>query len=104
MVAAYWYITSKWQFKWSEQALTPEYERTLDVLLRAIVDGIERGVFPCTLDEPGAWTRPWRSYSDPDARGTRDRWREWERKKDAPELTTLLVLEEIAAVMDEGDT
>ncbi len=103
VVAAYWYISSKGKYAWSEQALTPEYERRLDLLLRAIVDGIERGVFPCALDEPGSWTRPWRSYSDPDARGTRARWREWERKKDAPELASLLVLEEIAADADGGD-
>jgi len=103
VVAAYWYISSKHKFKWSEQALTPEYEHTLDVLLRTIVNGIEHGLFPCVLDEPGAWTRPWRTYADPDARGTRDRWREWERKKDAPELSTLLVLDELAAAMDGSE-
>jgi hypothetical protein len=100
VVAAYWYISSKYRFAWSEQALTEAYERTLDVLLRAIVDGIEGGVFPCVLEEPGAWTRPWRTYADPDARGTRERWREWERKRDAPELTTLRALEDVAAELE----
>ena len=43
---------------------------------------------------PTTWTRRWRSYSDPDARGTRDRYREWVRKRDAPELAGYVALAE----------
>ena len=65
-------------------------------MLRTIVDGIEQGVFPCALDEPGAWTYRRRTYTDPDARGTRDRWREWERKRTAPQLAAFVALGEEA--------
>ena len=92
VTAAYWYISAKHNFGWSERPLTAPWEAQFDALLRAIVDGIEGGVFPCALDEPGAWTRPWRTYADPDARGTRERWREWERKRGAPALAGYVAL------------
>jgi ATP-dependent helicase/nuclease subunit B len=54
--------------------------------LRNIVDGIETGVFPALPPEPAP--TPWVQcrYCDPDGMGTTDRWREWERKIDAPEM------------------
>ena len=58
----------------------------VDEVLRAIADGIGGGVFPCRVDPPSTWTRRFRSYTDPDARGTRDRYREWQRKRVAPAL------------------
>ena len=66
--------------------LTPTVDERVDEVLRAIADGIDGGVFPCRVDPPTTWTRRWRSYTDPDARGTRDRYREWVRKREAPEL------------------
>ena len=72
--------------------LDDETEARLDAQLRAIVDGIERGLFPCIVVEPGSWTPTWRSYTDPDVRGTRDRWRDWMRKRGAPELAPLRVM------------
>ena len=51
--------------------------------------------------------RRWRTYADPDARGTRDRYREWARKRDAPELEPYLALEPAPdddSVDDELDT
>ena len=51
-------------------------------------------MFPCSLDQPGSWTRPWRTYADPDARGTRDRYRDWVRKRGAPELAAYVALAE----------
>ncbi|MET0420927.1 MAG: PD-(D/E)XK nuclease family protein [Acidimicrobiia bacterium] len=86
--AAYWYVSTKQKFAWRELPFTPAYERAFDHWLRGIVDGIEHGLFPCVTGEPGAWTQPWRTYTDPDARGARDRWREWERKQHAPELAS----------------
>ena len=61
-------------------------------MLRTIIDGIEHGVFVCSLDPPDSWPRRWRSYADPDMRGTRDRYREWVRKRDAPELASYVAL------------
>ena len=48
-----------------------------------------------------SWPRRWRSYADPDGRGTRDRYREWARKRDAPELAAYLALEPAPA--DDAD-
>ena len=61
----------------------------------SIVDGIEHGVFPCSLDPPElvALARGARTPT-PTARGTRDRYREWERKRGAPELAAYVALAE----------
>jgi ATP-dependent helicase/DNAse subunit B len=54
--------------------------------VRAIVDGIEAGMFVARPEPPGP--RPFVpcAYCDPDGLGTAQRWREWERKYSAPEL------------------
>ena len=76
------------------RSTTPR-EARFDEVLRVIVDGIEHGVFPCRLDPPGSWTRAAGArYADPDARGTRDRYREWVRKRGAPELAAYVALAE----------
>jgi hypothetical protein len=66
--------------------------------LRTIVDNIERGVFPCRVDPPDTWAMRRRDYVDPDSRGTRDRYREWLRKREAPELRSYVELAEPPAV------
>ena len=75
--AAYWFVSTRGQFRWAEIVLTPEVDERVDHVLRTIADGIDAGVFPCRVDPPSTWTRRFRSYTDPDARGTRDRYREW---------------------------
>ena len=50
--AAYWFVSTRGEFKWVELELTDAVEARVDVVLRAIVDGIEHGVFPCRLDPP----------------------------------------------------
>ena len=92
--AAYWYVSTRGGFRWAELVLTPTVDERVDEVLRAIADGIDGGVFPCRVDPPTTWTRRWRSYTDPDARGTRDRYREWVRKREAPELHGYLSLAE----------
>jgi RecB family exonuclease len=84
--AAYWYVSTRGQFRWAELVLSPEVDARVDEVLRTIADGIDAGVFPCRVDPPTTWTRRIRSYTDPDARGTRDRYREWQRKRAAPAL------------------
>jgi hypothetical protein len=54
--------------------------------IRTIVDGIEAGVFPLQPDEPAPSPFVSCPFCDPDGMGTTDRWREWERKYEAPEL------------------
>jgi len=92
--AAYWYVSTRGGFRWAELVLTPAVDARVDEVLRAIADGIDGGVFPCRVDPPTTWTRRWRNYTDPDARGTRDRYREWVRKREAPALHGYLALAE----------
>jgi len=103
VVAAYWFISTRGDFRWAEVALDEHTQERLDHVLRTIVDGIEHGVFPCALDPPDSWPRRWRSYADPDARGTRDRYREWARKRTAPELAAYVALTEPETVDAEPD-
>ena len=67
--ASYWYVSTKGGFRWAELSLTPEVDARVDEVLRAIADGIDAGAFPCRVDPPSTWTRRFRSYADPDARG-----------------------------------
>jgi hypothetical protein len=92
--AAYWYVSTRGQFHWAELVLTPEVDARVDDVLRAIADGIDAGVFACRVQPPSTWTRRFRSYTDPDARGTRDRYREWQRKRAAPALRGYVALAE----------
>jgi RecB family exonuclease len=92
--AAYWYVSTRGQFRWAELVLTPEVDARVDEVLRAVADGIDAGVFVCRVDPPSTWTRRFRSYTDPDARGTRDRYREWQRKCGAPALRGYVALAE----------
>ncbi len=61
--------------------------------VRAIVDGIEAGMFIARPVPPGP-RGPFVPchYCDPDGLGTAQRWREWERKNGAPELAGYLTL------------
>jgi RecB family exonuclease len=94
VVAAYWYVSTRGNFRWAWVALDEHTRERVDEVLRTIVDGIERGVFPARLDPPESWYRRRRTFVDPDARGTRDRYREWVRKQDAPELAPYRALSE----------
>ena len=94
VVAAYWYVSTRGNFRWAAVALDEHTRARVDEVLRAIVDGIEHGIFPASLDPPDSWNRRYRSYVDPDARGTRDRYRDWVRKQDAPELAAYRALSE----------
>jgi RecB family exonuclease len=93
VVAAYWFISTRGDFRWAEVLLDEATRDRFDEVLRTVVDGIERGVFPCVLDPPDSWMRRRRTYADPDARGTRDRYREWVRKRDGAELAPYHALE-----------
>jgi ATP-dependent helicase/nuclease subunit B len=92
--AAYWFVSDRGGFKKIALPLTKTVATRIDVVLRAIVDGIERGVFPCRVDPPSTSPLRFRDYVDPDLRGTRDRYREWLRKREAPELAAYVTLAE----------
>ncbi len=72
--------------------------------VRAIVDGIEAGMFIGRPVPPGP-RGPFVPchYCDPDGLGTAQRWREWERKSGAPELGGYRALLEGEAVEVAGD-
>jgi RecB family exonuclease len=99
--ASYWYVSTKGGFRWAELVLTPEVDARVDEVLRAITGGIDAGLFPCRVDPPTTWTRRIRSYTDPDARGTRDRYREWQRKRDAAALRAYVALAEPTDAADD---
>jgi hypothetical protein len=99
--AAYWFVTSRGGFKRAAVALDDVADR-FDEVVRTIVDGIESGAFPCRVDPPSTWDRRRRDYADPDAHGTRDRYREWSRKRHAPELSAYIQLAEPGAD-DDGE-
>ncbi|HLM19727.1 MAG TPA: PD-(D/E)XK nuclease family protein, partial [Acidimicrobiia bacterium] len=92
--AAYWLVSTRGRFELEEVELDDRVEARVDEVLRTIADGIGAGVFPCRVDPPSTWGRRYRSYIDPDARGTRDRYREWLRKRAAPELRGYVSLAE----------
>ena len=96
-------MSTRGKFGWAEIVLTPEVDARVDVVLRAIADGIDAGVFPCRVDPPSTWTRRFRSYTDPDARGTRDRYREWQRKRGAPALRGYVGLAEPELLEGDAD-
>jgi len=92
--AAYWFVTTRGEFRWLPLPLDAAVSARFDTVVRKILDGIAAGAFPCVVPPPTSFSWPGRTYADPDARGTRDRWREWERKQDTPEVqmwTTLAV-------------
>jgi len=98
--ASYWYVSTKGGFRWAELLLTEAVDARVDHVLRAIADGIAAGLFPCRVDPPTTWSRRQRSFTDPDARGTRDRYREWQRKRTAPALLSYVALAEPEALVD----
>jgi hypothetical protein len=88
----YWFV-GRGANRWIGYRFTDAAAALVDAALRAVVDGIEAGVFPGHPAPPGG--RPGYvpcRYCDPDGLGTRDRWREWERKRDAPELAGYIAL------------
>ena len=95
VVAAYWFVSTRAATSAGQRLRSTKPPKTrFDEVLRVIVDGIEHGVFPCSLEQPGSWHAPWRTYADPDAHGTRDRYRDWVRKRGAPELAAYVALAE----------
>ena len=88
---AYWFVSTKGQFSDVGYA-TDAARRQVLKAVNAIVDGVGDGLFPLHPDEP-VW-RPWVpcGYCDPDGMGTRDQWRDFQRKRDDPALTRYLDL------------
>ena len=88
---AYWFVSTKGQFSDVGYATNAARRQVLKAV-NAIVDGVGDGLFPLHPDEP-VW-RPWVpcDYCDPDGMGTRDQWRDFQRKRDDPALARYLDL------------
>ncbi|MYI37298.1 MAG: hypothetical protein F4118_12880 [Acidimicrobiaceae bacterium] len=88
---AYWFVSTKGQFSDVGYATNAARRQVLNAV-NAIVDGVGDGLFPLHPDEP-VW-RPWVpcDYCDPDGMGTRDQWRDLQRKRDDPALARYLDL------------
>ena len=90
---AYWFVSTKGQFSDIGYATNAARGQVLKAV-NTIVDGVGDGLFPLHPDEP-VW-RPWVpcDYCDPDGMGTRDQWRDFQRKRDDPALARYLDLVE----------
>ncbi len=88
---AYWFVSSKGRFT-EVGYRTDAARRPVLEAVGAVVDGIGSGLFPLHPEEPG-W-KPFVScwYCEPDGMGTKDQWRDWQRKQRDPALFPYLEL------------
>ena len=88
---AYWFVSSKGRFA-EVGYRTDAARRPVLEAVGAVVDGIGSGLFPLHPEEPG-W-KPFVScwYCEPDGMGTKDQWRDWQRKQRDPALAPYLDL------------
>jgi RecB family exonuclease len=90
--AAYWFVTDRGQFSWIGYRVTDAVMARAAEAVATVASYIAAGAFPA-LPTPEAWV-PWVEcvFCDPDGLGTGERRREWERKRDSPELGALAEL------------
>ena len=82
---AYWFVSSKGRF--TEVGYpTNEVRRTVLEEVGSVVDGIGAGLFPLLPEEPGWKPFVGCAYCEPDGMGTKDQWRDWQRKHRDPAL------------------
>ena len=87
--AAYWFVTDRGQFSWIGYRVTDAVMARAAEAVATVGSYIAAGTFPA-LPTPEAWV-PWVEcvFCDPDGLGTGERRREWERKRESPELGAL---------------
>lgn len=88
---AYWFVSSKGRFAEIGYPTNDARSRVLDAV-GSVVDGIGAGLFPLHPEEPD-W-KPFVScyFCEPDGMGTKDQWRDWQRKQQDPALAPYLDL------------
>lgn len=98
--ADYWFVTTRHGFRTHGYDVDDTVLAALREALATIDSGIGAGHFPARPAEPG-W-RPFVdcAYCDPDGLGTATRWRDWRRKRLAPELRAYVRLIEPDALLD----
>ncbi len=88
---AYWFVSSKGRF--TELGYpTNDARRPVLEAVGAVVDGIGSGLFPLHPEEPGWKPFVLCDYCEPDGMGTKDQWRDWQRKQRDPALAPYLDL------------
>ena len=90
--AEYWFVTTQGRFRTRAVPLTPGVLERVRADIATIVDGIEAGHFPAHPHRPVWQFGPGCVACDGDGAGTGERWQEWTRKKDAPEMASYLAL------------
>ncbi len=88
---AYWFVSSKGRFIEIGYPTNAARQQVLEAV-GAVVDGIGAGLFPLHPEEPGWKPRVSCRYCEPDGMGTKDQWRDWQRKQRDPALATYLDL------------
>jgi RecB family exonuclease len=90
--AAYWFVTERGQFSWIGYRVTDDVLSRAGAAVGTVAALITAGAFPA-LPRPDVWV-PWVEceFCDPDGLGTGDRRREWERKRQSPELAAVAEL------------
>lgn len=83
----YWFVSRRGGFTSHGYIVDRATETRVLATVGAIVEGIGAGLFPLHPERPGwrAWI-PCR-YCEPDGLGTRDVWRDWERKRTHGDLS-----------------
>ncbi len=87
----YWFVSSKGQLSDAGYATDAARGQVLEAV-NTIIDGIGDGLFPLHPDAPVWRPRVPCDYCDPDGMGTRDQWRDFQRKRDDPALARYLDL------------
>lgn len=88
---AYWFASSKGRFTEIGYPTNDARPQVLEAV-ESVVEGIGAGLFPLHPEEPG-W-KPFVScyFCEPDGMGTKDQWRDWQRKQQDPALAAYLNL------------
>ena len=100
----YWFVSRRGGFASHGYPVDVATEKRVLATVAAIVDGIGAGLFPLHPEKPG-----WRRWvpclcCEPDGLGTRDVWRDWERKRTHPDLLGYTALIAPALQDDQSDT
>ena len=88
---AYWFVSTKGDFKTVDLDTVQARAQVLQAVQTA-VDGIGEGLFPLHPAEPKWMPFNPCEFCDPDDMGTRDQWRDWQRKASDPSLRDYLAL------------
>jgi len=98
--AAYWFISSKGEFRWIGYDVDDRVMARFDEVLTTIINGISAGVFPARPANDHFSYYVDCEYCDPDGLGALARRREWERKRDDPMLSEYRMLAEPDELLD----